>query len=150
MRLLQIRGASKWPSMETRDRIEFVLLSAILGSALAKQEGLRVLREYQATVASGQVPREGVLGPLLIWVGGVLLVLPGVLTDVAGLLLLVPFTRRWTMGRLRLWLEGAASRRPTWSPMPSNEPSPEAWDRLRHRSRVVVEPPKTLREPDAH
>jgi UPF0716 protein FxsA len=40
------------------------------------------------------MPEEGVLGGLLVLVGGVLLVTPGVLTDITGFLLLIPPTRR--------------------------------------------------------
>lgn len=79
--------------------------TGLLGAWLARREGFRVLRAWQGAAARGEIPREGVVSSLLVFVGGVLLVTPGVLTDLAGLLLLVPPTRRWVAGRLRLALE---------------------------------------------
>ena len=71
-----------------------VLVPAMVGSWLARREGLRVIRQWQAALARRQVPEEGLLGGLLVLVGGVLLMLPGVLSDVLGLVLLLPPTRR--------------------------------------------------------
>lgn len=71
-----------------------VILMGMLGAWLAKSQGLRVMREWQAAVGQGRLPTEGILEGALILVGGVLLITPGVLTDVLGFALLVPFTRR--------------------------------------------------------
>lgn len=78
-----------WPT------VAIVLVTGAVGAWLAKREGLRVLRKWQAAIAEHRMPEEGVLGGLLVLVGGVLLVAPGVLTDLAGLLLLIPPTRRF-------------------------------------------------------
>ena len=77
-----------WPT------VLLVLTTGALGAWLAKSEGIRVLRRWQAAIAEGRLPEDGVLGGLLVLVGGVLLVTPGVLTDVTGLLLLFPPSRR--------------------------------------------------------
>lgn len=71
-----------------------VLLTGVIGASLARAEGLRVLRGFQQAVAAGRVPEDGVVSAVLVLVGGVLLVTPGVLTDACGLLLLIPATRR--------------------------------------------------------
>lgn len=80
--------------MGTWQTVLLVLVTGVLGAALAKSEGLRVLKAWQASLARGELPAEGVLGGVLVLVGGVLLVTPGVMTDLAGLLLLLPPTRR--------------------------------------------------------
>jgi UPF0716 protein FxsA len=74
--------------------VALVVLTALAGAALAKGQGRRVLREWREALAAGQVPREGVIGGILVLVGGLLLITPGVLTDIAGLLCLLPATRR--------------------------------------------------------
>jgi len=74
--------------------IGVVLGTGLLGAWLAKREGGRVMRQWQGAMARGEIPKEGVVSSLLVLVGGVLLVTPGVVTDVTGLLLLVPWTRR--------------------------------------------------------
>ena len=84
-----------WPT------VGIVLATGVIGATLAKHEGLRVVRRWQEATAKGGLPEDGVLGGLLVLVGGVFLITPGVLTDVAGLLLLLPPTRRWVAGLIR-------------------------------------------------
>jgi UPF0716 protein FxsA len=95
--------------------IALVLGTGLAGAWLAKREGARVLRRWQEAMARGEVPQEGVISSLLVLVGGVLLVTPGVLTDVTGLVLLVPWTRRWVADALhrRLARRFAAQSLPT-------------------------------------
>lgn len=76
-----------WPT------IGIVLTTAMLGAYLAKREGLRVIREWQAAVGEARMPEGGIVSGLLVLVGAVLLVTPGVLTDLVGLSLLLPWTR---------------------------------------------------------
>jgi UPF0716 protein FxsA len=81
----------------------------LVGAWLARREGVRVLREWQAAVVRGEMPREGVTSSLLVLVGGVMLIAPGFLTDIIGLLLLIPPTRRlvanWLAAYARKQLE---------------------------------------------
>ncbi|WP_224365170.1 FxsA family protein [Hyalangium versicolor] len=85
--------------------VGLVLVMAMLGAALAKREGLRVMRSWQAQVAQGRVPEEGILSGVLVLVGGLLLIVPGVITDVLGLFLIIPPTRRWVAERVRRSME---------------------------------------------
>lgn len=85
--------------------IALVLATGLLGAWLAKREGGRVLRSWQESMARGETPKEGVISSVLVLVGGVLLVTPGVVTDVTGLLLLVPWTRRLVANAIRTRLE---------------------------------------------
>jgi len=74
--------------------LALVILTGALGAALAKTEGLRLLQDWQVALAQGRMPEDGVINGALLLVGGVLLVTPGVLTDLTGLLLLLPQSRR--------------------------------------------------------
>lgn len=74
--------------------VALVVVTGALGAALARREGTRVWREWQEAIAAGEMPEEGVVSSLLVLVGGVLLVTPGVLTDIVGLSLLIPPSRR--------------------------------------------------------
>lgn len=78
--------------------VGLVLVTGAIGAWLAKKEGGRVLREWQGAVQRGELPREGLTSSLLVLIGGVLLVTPGVLSDIAGLTLLFPATRRRLAG----------------------------------------------------
>jgi len=81
--------------------IAIVVVTGATGAWLAKHEGLRVWRQWQECLAQGRTPDEGIIGGLLVLVGGILLLTPGVLTDLAGILLLVPQTRRLVADRVR-------------------------------------------------
>lgn len=85
--------------------IALVLGTGLVGAWLAKREGGRVLRSWQESMALGQTPKEGVISSVLVLLGGVLLVTPGVVTDVTGLLLLLPWTRRLVANAVRKRLE---------------------------------------------
>lgn len=74
--------------------IAFVVGTAFLGAYLAKREGLRVLQSWRRALGEMRLPEEGVTSGLLVLVGAVLLVSPGVLTDFVGLLLMLPPVRR--------------------------------------------------------
>jgi UPF0716 protein FxsA len=83
--------------------IALLIVTALIGIALLRLEGLRTFRQIQMTLAQGDIPAEELLDGVLIFIGGILLLLPGVLTDIFGLLLLVPYTRmhfkRWLRRR---------------------------------------------------
>lgn len=85
--------------------IALVLGTGALGAWLAKREGFRVLRSWQEASAQGQLPKDGIIASVLVLVGGILLVTPGVLTDVVGLSLLIPAARRLLAARIRNTLE---------------------------------------------
>jgi UPF0716 protein FxsA len=71
-----------------------VIAVGLLGAYLAKRQGLRVIRDWQDALNQGRLPEEGLVGGILALVGCVLLITPGILTDVMGLALLLPVTRR--------------------------------------------------------
>lgn len=67
---------------------------AVLGTVLLRRQGLAVLRRSQETMAAGQVPVGSALDGLGLIFAAILMITPGFLTDMAGLLLLVPWVRR--------------------------------------------------------
>ncbi|CAN5805970.1 hypothetical protein BH24ACT3_BH24ACT3_15540 [soil metagenome] len=64
-----------------------------LGAWLVKREGVGVARRIQAQLARGDMPTKEVVDCFLILLAGALMLTPGFLTDVLGLLLLFPPTR---------------------------------------------------------
>ena len=77
-----------------------ILLTGVLGAALARSQGLKVLAKYQQSIAQGRLPHEAVIDGLLILIAGALLLTPGFLTDTIGFLLLAPATRQIVRARL--------------------------------------------------
>jgi UPF0716 protein FxsA len=95
-----------------------VLLTGALGAWFARLEGARVLRRWQEAMARQQLPKDGVIDGFLIFVGGILLITPGILTDIAGLSMVMPPTRRVIAGWVRRWFERqiAAGRVQVYAP----------------------------------
>ena len=73
--------------------VMLVVVTGIFGAYLARMEGLRVLYSVQKELNAGKMPTSQLLDGLLILVGGVLLITPGILTDIAGFVLVIPATR---------------------------------------------------------
>ena len=89
-----------WPT------IALVLVETFLGAYLVKREGLHARTALRTAVNSGQMPAQQLTDAALVLVGGVLLLLPGFLTDLVGLVFLLPFTRPVT----RRWLQAMVER----------------------------------------
>jgi UPF0716 protein FxsA len=73
--------------------ILIVIITGIVGAAFARQQGAGVLLSIRDSLAKGEIPGNQMLHGVMILVGGIFLITPGFLTDLAGLLLLVPFSR---------------------------------------------------------
>ena len=71
-----------------------VLVTGVVGSILARSQGWAAYRRIHQEVAGGTLPKESLLDALMILVAGMLLVTPGVITDLFGLSLLIPPCRR--------------------------------------------------------
>ncbi len=71
-----------------------VLLSGVAGVVLLRIQGLGMLRRVQDAARTGKDPGPDVLGGALIFVAAILLIVPGFITDIAGLLLFLPPARR--------------------------------------------------------
>jgi UPF0716 protein FxsA len=70
-----------------------VLITAFFGAYFVRREGATTLRDVQLKMTQGQMPGKELSEGLLLLVAGVLLVTPGFITDVVGLLFTIPVTR---------------------------------------------------------
>jgi UPF0716 protein FxsA len=99
--------------------------SGILGSVLVRREGRRAWRALQEALSSGRMPATELADGALILVGGTLLITPGFITDVVGLVVILPLTRPLA----RRALAGVVARRltvMTTSPRPGG-PAQGPW-----------------------
>ncbi|MFC4005371.1 FxsA family protein [Prauserella oleivorans] len=99
-----------------------LLAGAFLGSWLARREGGKAARAFLTTARSGKSPHAEITDGMLVGVGGLLILLPGFVSDVLGLLFLLPPTRAVVR---RAWLRRAERRAPLGYP--------------RHRGVVIVD-----------
>ncbi|MCY4371069.1 MAG: FxsA family protein [bacterium] len=70
-----------------------IVITAVLGAFLVRQQGFVVLSRLRADVASGVMPGRQLVHGALVLVGGALLLTPGFLTDAIGFALMIPSVR---------------------------------------------------------
>lgn len=75
--------------------ILLVIITALIGSTLLKQQGWSIMAKAQQNIAEGRTPALEMLEGVVILVSGVLLLTPGFITDGLGLLGLMPWSRRY-------------------------------------------------------
>jgi UPF0716 protein FxsA len=120
-----------------------LLADAILGSMLLRHQGRAAWIRFNRALAEGRLPHKEVFDGVLVIMGGALLITPGFLTDILGLILLIPPTRalvramssRFVRHRLALgggvWSIGTPPRSPRSRPAnggpsrPPRRPAPE-------------------------
>jgi len=87
--LLELAQRFSWQAT-----LALVILTGVLGAWLARREGLKTLARIQSDLAQGTPPAAAVVEGALILAAGMVLVTPGILTDLCGFALLVPPIRR--------------------------------------------------------
>ncbi|EON93872.1 FxsA cytoplasmic membrane protein [Marinobacter lipolyticus SM19] len=80
--------------------IGLVLLTAVVGAWLLRQQGLATLLRANQRLNSGELPAKEVAEGLVLAVGGALLLTPGFITDTIGFLCLIPGTRHWFVAQV--------------------------------------------------
>ena len=88
----------------TAETFLLILATGALGASLARHQGLRVLRQLEQEMRTGQMPGATLIDGAMVIVAGALLVTPGILTDLFGFFCLVPATRRPLRAMLQGWL----------------------------------------------
>ncbi|MBL7131131.1 MAG: FxsA family protein [Candidatus Omnitrophica bacterium] len=84
--------------------IGIVLLTGVAGAYLAKMQGLITLQKIQEDINQGIMPADKLFDGVLILCSGILLLTPGLLTDIIGFMGLIPLTRnllkRWVKAKV--------------------------------------------------
>jgi len=113
--LMKLADATDW-----RVAFALVLLTGIVGAALARYQGIRCWQRVQQKLAAGELPGDPLLDALMILIAGALLVTPGILTDAVGFSLLLPPVRRLIRDRLKRRFR--AQFHMQWPPHPQPPP----------------------------
>jgi UPF0716 protein FxsA len=116
-----------------------LLADALLGSMLLRQQGRAAWVRFNRALAENRLPHKEVFDGVLIIFGGALLITPGFITDIFGLILLIPPTRAIVRGissrivrrRMSLgetvWGFGRAQAPPRRRPAPGGpDPGPDS------------------------
>jgi UPF0716 protein FxsA len=112
--------------------IALLLLDSILGTLLLRSQGRAVWARFNAALSERRVPAREVFDGAMVILGGALLLTPGFITDVVGLMLLIPPTRdlvrrmtsaiakRRTAARVAFWGFGQYDQRRGTAGRPAN------------------------------
>jgi UPF0716 protein FxsA len=80
--------------------IILLLLDSLLGAWLVKNQGGAVWRNFRAAVDAGRIPANEAVDGFLVILGGTLLLVPGFLSDIVGILLIAPPSRKLLRSRV--------------------------------------------------
>lgn len=83
--------------------IVFIVVTGFLGSYLARTQGMVVYRRIQSELAQGRMPTDAMIDGALVFVAGVMLISPGVLTDIFGITAMIPPIRAFYRRQLVAW-----------------------------------------------
>ncbi len=89
--------------------ISIILITGFVGAYLAKRQGLKAWNDFNERISRREPPGDAIIDGLCILIGGILLVIPGYVTDFLGLLLLFngprniirPTIHRWIYSRMK-------------------------------------------------
>ena len=88
-----------------------VILTALFGALLARYQGFQTMLRVRESLERGEMPAEELMDALLILLAGIVLLTPGFLTDLAGLMILIPSTRLMFKGWLRKKFDAWSSQK---------------------------------------
>jgi UPF0716 protein FxsA len=107
--------------------LALVIGAALLGGLLLRAQGISVLTQLRSNVSAGHMPARAIADTMMIGIAALFLVLPGFLSDIVALLLLIPTVRGWIYGALakRVTVVASTPRHPAADPRgrPINGPS---------------------------
>lgn len=94
--------------MGALNTLVLVILTGFAGAYLARMQGMQTLHRVRSQLQQGIMPAEDLIDAVIIFAAGIVLLTPGLLTDIAGLLLLFPTSRfhfkRWLRHKFNQWM----------------------------------------------
>ncbi|WAF67125.1 FxsA family protein [Aeromonas dhakensis] len=107
--------------------VGLLILTAVLGSSLVRSEGIKTLFNAQQKMQQGEMPGREVMGGMMLALAGLLLIIPGFVTDLFGILLLQPWLRNKLADKLvgsnqfRMQMGGFQSRQQPFDEVPGSD-----------------------------
>ncbi len=107
--------------------VGLLILTAVLGSSLVRSEGIKTLFNAQQKMQQGEMPGREVMGGMMLALAGLLLIIPGFVTDFFGILLLQPWLRNKLADKLigsnqfKMQMGGFQARQQPFDEVPGND-----------------------------
>ncbi|WP_417896750.1 FxsA family protein, partial [Bacillus pumilus] len=87
-----------------------IVLTSALGAYFARKQGIEAFQKVQRDLQYGKMPGVTIVDGFCILIGGLLLLIPGFLSDIIGALLLIPMTRKQIKPLFERWLRKLSNR----------------------------------------
>jgi UPF0716 protein FxsA len=116
--------------------ILLTIFTAMAGIALMRMQGLAIMQKAQLAMASGQPPTTEVMEGVFVFLGGIFLFFPGLITDSIGFLFLMPFVRQFL---IKQSVNGMQSRGSFRQKTQQNEYYEGEWSETTTRPRQRIE-----------
>ncbi|MCM2991196.1 membrane protein FxsA [Bacillus safensis] len=87
-----------------------IVLTSALGAYFARKQGIEAFQKVQRDLQYGKMPGGAIVDGFCILIGGLLLLIPGFLSDLIGALLLIPVTRKGIKPLFERWLRNMSNR----------------------------------------
>lgn len=84
--------------------IALILITGFLGAYLAKKQGVKAWNDFNQRMTQMETPGDALIDAVAIFIGGVLLLIPGFLTDIAGIFLLFNGPRNLMRPMIHKWI----------------------------------------------
>ena len=139
--LLWVGAVTDW-----RFTLLLVIATGAIGSYLVRRQGVRALQRVQTDLRQGSLPADSLADSALIFVAGLLLITPGLITDLVGISLLIPFCRNGYKRRAAQWFKSRfqfATLQRSWTDGGATSPTSQIIDSY------VVESTPDSRLPDS-
>ena len=82
--------------------ISLIFITAIVGLYYAKYEGLNTLRSAVGQIVKNELPIYEIISGAALAFAAILMILPGFLTDIIGLLIIFPWTRKMFLKKVSI------------------------------------------------
>lgn len=139
--------------------IGLLVADSLLGAALLRSQGRSVWRQFTGAIDARRMPAREIVDGGFVIVGGVLLLTPGFLSDIVGILMLIPPTRRifggWVIGLLSSRVRPAFTIADTGLSNFQRSRQSRRWDHeaedvVEHAQDTAISPPEKISsdEPD--
>ena len=80
--------------------IFLIFVTGIIGAWLVRQQGISIIFQIRKELTNGKIPAKQMIDGVMVLIAGAVLITPGLITDIAGFLLLIPYTRNF----IRKWI----------------------------------------------
>ncbi len=85
--------------------VGIIILTGLIGACLVRSQGFIVLRKIRDDLHQNILPGDSLLQGIIILAGGIFLITPGFITDIAGFIFLIPVSRQIVKKYLLAWLK---------------------------------------------